>query len=503
MPSALHFKVQWALRELIQNAADAVEARRRLESRADDWGEIHIDLKTTNSNHWLTVEDNGTGMSPAILSTILLDFGKSLWNSSQVMNEHPGLLSSGYRGRGQFGIGFFSVFMVGSLIRVCTRRYDQGHDAGVCLEFRSVTDTRPILYSVPQTQIPIDGGTRVEICLSDDPDGVGGLLYNARYSSSVFTLAEVVGKVAPALDVTLVVTSEGQEKSILRANDWIRLDPRLLIARLYPGPELLELNHSDQRLTTMRPIVGPNGSVYGRGFICPSQELLTHDRGSIVVSGLRANRIRHIEGVVFGEVRTITRDRARPIVPIEALAKWATNQGRLIQELYANENQQEYRIQEARVAAVVLSCGGDIGGLKIVKWGSSWFDCHELDQKLRDIHEVVVAVDTQLETIFEKGGPYIDLIAKSFHQSSNTCFIVSEFGMVVWERHSVWPDKTMLGNLFRGYTVVDLIRERIAKVWGVGPQESKSQEIVGVFDGLSIELEVQIYRRTPGPIDDL
>ena len=484
-----------ALRELIQNSADAVEARRSLEGRPANWGSIHIALKTRDSNHWLTVEDNGTGMSRHVLSNTLLDFGNSLWRSSRLMHEHPGLVASGFHSRGRFGIGFFSVFMVASVIRVYTRRYDQDHDSGVCLEFCSETSTRPVLYPVPQTQIPIDGGTRVEICLVDDPNSGRGILYHNRHSGSVFSLSKVVGKIAPALNVTLVVTSEGHEESVLPGNDWLHLAPEHLIARLNLGTRRSEFKYSKQQLMAMRPIVGPNGSVYGRGFIYPTKDPLSHDRGFIAVSGLRANRIAHIEGILLGEVLTITRDHARPIVPIKVLARWATDQGRLIRNIYAEKNQEEYRLLEARVAEVILACGGDIGDLKIVKWGSRWLNCHQMDQKLRATNEVQIAVDDQLETVSEQGGPWIELIAESFHQSSNTCFIVFQLGSVIADLAFVWPDEKMLGKLVRGPTVKHLIRERISKVWQVEPEETTSRKIVGCFGDVPIELEVDIYRR--------
>lgn len=68
-----------ALRELIQNAADAVQARRRYENRPDDWGLIKIGLRSEGDSKWLFVEDNGIGMSEQVLTGPLLDFGTSFW----------------------------------------------------------------------------------------------------------------------------------------------------------------------------------------------------------------------------------------------------------------------------------------------------------------------------------------------------------------------------------------------------------------------------------------
>jgi signal transduction histidine kinase len=70
-----------ALRELIQNAADAVQARRKYQKRAADWGLITVGLLSEGDRVWLVVEDNGIGMSEQVLTGPLLDFGTSFWRS--------------------------------------------------------------------------------------------------------------------------------------------------------------------------------------------------------------------------------------------------------------------------------------------------------------------------------------------------------------------------------------------------------------------------------------
>ena len=150
-----------ALRELIQNAADAVQARRKFQKRPASWGQIIVGLSKRGEDYWLVVEDNGIGMSEHVLTGPLLDFGTSFWRSPMAMEEFPGLIASGMHAIGRFGIGFFSVFMLGPVVRVYSRRCDKGHETGRLLEFRGGTRTRPILSSEDTEYIPIDGGTRV------------------------------------------------------------------------------------------------------------------------------------------------------------------------------------------------------------------------------------------------------------------------------------------------------------------------------------------------------
>ena len=56
------------LRELIQNAADAIKARRLLEKRETHWGEVEVSIRRNEEQDWLVVKDNGIGMSENILT---------------------------------------------------------------------------------------------------------------------------------------------------------------------------------------------------------------------------------------------------------------------------------------------------------------------------------------------------------------------------------------------------------------------------------------------------
>jgi len=89
------------LRELIQNASDAVRARWAIESRPEDWGKIAVRLGQDGGEHWLEVEDTGIGMSPLVLTKYLLDFSTTFWGSSAMIDELPGLLGSGFPPNGE------------------------------------------------------------------------------------------------------------------------------------------------------------------------------------------------------------------------------------------------------------------------------------------------------------------------------------------------------------------------------------------------------------------
>ena len=163
-------------RELIQNARDAVVGRRIKEGATNSWGEITGALLATEIGHEIEVQDAGLGMSAEFLSGPFLDFGTSYWNSSLMLREHPGLASRGFEPQGQFGIGFFSVFMWGEFVKVVTRRPEDGIECTRVLEFGKGLSGRPVLRLAAADERLKDPGTLVRIQLDRPPEQAGGIL---------------------------------------------------------------------------------------------------------------------------------------------------------------------------------------------------------------------------------------------------------------------------------------------------------------------------------------
>lgn len=109
------------LRELIQNASDAIRARRLLEDEPNFNGKIKVSLGNDGDDIYIDVEDNGVGMTTSVMTKSLLDFGESFWGTSLMHKEFPTLEAKGYHSTGKYGIGFFSVFMWGSKISVYSK----------------------------------------------------------------------------------------------------------------------------------------------------------------------------------------------------------------------------------------------------------------------------------------------------------------------------------------------------------------------------------------------
>jgi molecular chaperone HtpG len=119
------------LRELISNASDALD-KLRLEAFRNkdlqvDTSDLHIDIEVDKEHRTLTVRDNGIGMSRdeviALIGTIaksgtadFLDKMKELKDAA----APPELI-------GQFGVGFYSTFMVADKVTLLTRLAGENH----------------------------------------------------------------------------------------------------------------------------------------------------------------------------------------------------------------------------------------------------------------------------------------------------------------------------------------------------------------------------------------
>ena len=131
------------IREMIQNARDAIKARGAMDNNFE--GKITINVSKDSTSTWIGIEDNGIGMSERILTGPLLDFGTSFWTSSLVQSEFPGLRSSKFKSIGKFGIGFYSVFMLAEQAFISSRNFTGGLSDIRQLKFMNGFSLRPIL----------------------------------------------------------------------------------------------------------------------------------------------------------------------------------------------------------------------------------------------------------------------------------------------------------------------------------------------------------------------
>ncbi|CAL9338937.1 molecular chaperone HtpG [Streptomyces althioticus] len=113
------------LRELVSNASDALDKLRLAKLRDDtldaDVSDPHIELETDPDARTLTVRDNGIGMSYDEVGELIGTIANS--GTAQFLKELKEAQDTEEEGLiGQFGVGFYSGFMVADEVTLLTRK---------------------------------------------------------------------------------------------------------------------------------------------------------------------------------------------------------------------------------------------------------------------------------------------------------------------------------------------------------------------------------------------
>jgi len=435
------------LRELIQNGSDAIRARRLLQDRPKNWGEVTVRLGQDTHGPWIEVEDTGVGMSTRVLKGPLLDFGVSFWGSWEMRDEHPGLLGKAFEAVGKYGIGFFSVFTWGDRVRVTTRRYDAALDDTKVLFFDAGLKSRPILRKAEKGEQLQDGGTRVRVWCSEE-----FMLRRRRLENSANGWTKRLAWLCPTLDVTLFCQYYGEEiKTSVTGSDWVEMEGKELLKRLseYEGSvEGLPIPEPGKRLTLLRE---PTGQVAGRALVTPSGSRTDETPGVVTVGGMRTSEVSGIAGVLLAKSTTASRKHALPVVPLEELARWATNQANDLLEVGSER-------LSAQIASIITTLGGDISHFKFGDNNGARWSIGEIAQR-KDLPDEMLIVDPTLISNNPKPGPLIFFIDTSFRA------LLSGPGP-----RDVWPPLSLAqpdGRARLARTPAGVLISAIATSWGI------------------------------------
>lgn len=131
------------VRELLQNAIDAVRTREQLDkNRPNSWKpQINIhSWMDEEGYHWFRIEDNGTGMTQEIIESYFLKIGRSYYTSDTFQKDK--ILCGAnpeYTPISRFGIGILSCFMGGkhsNQVEVSTKRFASNGNRPSALRLR-------------------------------------------------------------------------------------------------------------------------------------------------------------------------------------------------------------------------------------------------------------------------------------------------------------------------------------------------------------------------------
>jgi hypothetical protein len=325
-----------ALRELIQNASDASRALGVIMNEPPN--SIRVRLCEHTDGWRLDVIDCGIGMSQQVLTGPLLDFGRSYWGSQLMRAELSGLAAAQFQATGRFGIGFYSVFMLGSSIKVVTRRYNEASTDTRVLQFASGLDDRPIVRSAKENEILHSGGTIVSVGLAQNPFSPEGLLGTRGPRGG--DLRDLCATLAPALPCDLL-TQEGNqlEEVCVRANDWKTMSGEELLRRVgvvsqtFPNP-VITLSQAADRIR----VIERGGEIIARACIAPSPPALRLPDSSslrpwayLVTGGLTLTDLGGAIGIFEGVPTKADRTVGQLLITAQELSAWASEQATLWQ----------------------------------------------------------------------------------------------------------------------------------------------------------------------------
>jgi len=192
------------LRELISNASDALDKLRYLTLTKDDYKSFSFDPKISlefqdGDNPTLTITDSGIGMSKKELQDNLGTIARS--GTKNFLSKLSGDAKKDSQLIGQFGVGFYSSFMVGDTVEVASKK------AGNKEAWRWISDGQSGFEI--KKDVKKDNGTSITIHLNNE----------GKEFASRWQIENLVKKYSDHIDFPIFLTypeidydDEGKEK---------------------------------------------------------------------------------------------------------------------------------------------------------------------------------------------------------------------------------------------------------------------------------------------------
>jgi heat shock protein beta len=160
--NSLYTKKEVFIRELVSNASDALDKARFISVQQPDWmGEnkdLEIRIDFDNQAKTVSITDTGVGMTKAELVKNLGTVAKSGTTAFLEAMGHGESMSM----IGQFGVGFYSAFLVANKVEVASKSNDDEQHI-----WTSTADAKFFVTKDPRGDT-LGRGTRVTLHLKDD-----------------------------------------------------------------------------------------------------------------------------------------------------------------------------------------------------------------------------------------------------------------------------------------------------------------------------------------------
>lgn len=147
----IYDKKEYALREIVQNAMDAVLLMKEIKNNSDYAPQIKIRM----NDNTLFIEDNGIGMTREVIENYFLCIGKSFYRSKDY--------TYAYKPISHYGVGFLSSYLLSKKVVVRTSSYK---DSNKQIELELNKDDEYVVFSESRQEVSRHG-TIVEMSLGD------------------------------------------------------------------------------------------------------------------------------------------------------------------------------------------------------------------------------------------------------------------------------------------------------------------------------------------------
>lgn len=190
------------IRELISNASDACEKLRYLQASAEvqhihnEDVPLQIRMSVSEEKRQFIIEDSGVGMTHAELIEHLGTIAKS--GSLDFLNKSNSSADSS-KIIGQFGVGFYSTFVVADKVEVYTKTCDPDRGEQGYLWFSDGAGS----YSITEVD-NVPRGTRIVLTLKDD----------AVEFSKLAVIRKAAEKFSSFIDFPMYIEENGEDKAV-------------------------------------------------------------------------------------------------------------------------------------------------------------------------------------------------------------------------------------------------------------------------------------------------
>jgi molecular chaperone HtpG len=199
MIHSLYSNKEIFLRELISNASDAAD-KLRFEALTDDAlyegdSELRIRVSYDKDKRTITIEDNGIGMNRNEVVENIGTIARS--GTQQFLKSLTGDQARDAQLIGQFGVGFYSAFVIADKVTIRTRRAGLGPEHGVRWESAGEGE-----YSI-ETIEKTNRGTQVTLHLREGEDEF----------LDDFRLQNIIRKYSDHISLPIVMPSAEEDKA--------------------------------------------------------------------------------------------------------------------------------------------------------------------------------------------------------------------------------------------------------------------------------------------------